>query len=77
MILYTGTVSKQNFQFYLGRPCPSLTVANSKTENQTGVYETLHTISCNYGHVTPEMNSTFIAECQHNGTWNVNTCISK
>ncbi len=64
------------YSFLLGRPCPSLTVVNSNTENQTGVYETVHTISCTYGYVTPEMKSTFIAECQHDGTWNVTTCKS-
>ncbi len=63
--------------FSEGHRCPILTVENSNVENKTGVYETVHTISCNYGYVTLEMNSTFIGECQHNGTWNVTTCNSK
>ncbi len=70
-------MSTYRYQFLLGRPCSSLTVANSNTENQTGVYETVHTISCNYGYVTPEMNGTFKAECQHNGIWNLTTCNSE
>ncbi len=63
--------------FLLGHPCPTLTVANSNTENQAGVYETKHNISCNYGYVTLEKNSNFLVECQHNGTWNVTSCNSK
>ncbi len=77
LILYGGIIDKEGFQFALGHPCPSLTVANSNTENRTGVYETVHTISCNYGYVTPDMNSMFAVECQNNGTWNTTTCNSK
>ncbi len=77
LILFAEIIFNINVLLYLGHPCPSFTVNNSNTENQTGVYETVHTISCNYGYVTPDMNSIFIAECKHDGTWNVTTCNSK
>ncbi len=66
-----------NVLLYLGQPCPVLTVANSRSQNKTGVYETVLIVSCDHGYVTPDVNKTFIAECQHNGTWNVTTCNSK
>ncbi len=62
---------------YLGHPCAALTVANSDTQNKTGVYETVHIVYCDTGYVTPEINRTFTAECQNNGTWNATTCSGK
>ncbi len=61
----------------LGRPCQLLTVENSNTQNITGVYESVHNISCNLGYVTLEMNTNVLVECQHNGTWNVTSCRSE
>ncbi len=43
----------------------------------TGVYETVHLVSCDVGYVTQEIKSTFLAECQYNGIWNLTTCLSK
>ncbi len=66
-----------NVLLFLGHPCPALTVANSIDENKTGVYETVHLVSCDTGYITPEITTTFLVKCQHNGTWNLTTCNSK
>ncbi len=70
-------IFKKYVLFYLGYPCQPLTVTNSDTQNKTGVYEVVHIVSCDHGYVTPDINRTSIAECQHNGTWNATTCNSK
>ncbi len=62
---------------YLGHPCQPLTVTNSDTQTKTGVYETAHIVMCDFGHVTPDIKSTFVVVCQHNGIWNMTTCDSK